>query len=199
MDDVLQKISEQVEKNEQEDDNGDEVIEMTSITAIAKDGEQAAKKQEPEFEDFDNLAKSEILSDMPNSSSLFKAIINKPIEGDSEEDKQDDAQIAKVLDNQENYFVPKTALRMPEEEPELFPSHNPAPIKSKQTEEVEELIVTDNEPKRRSFIEIMTGRSIAKRNQQKQGVRVQEPVAPSFAEEQDDKVNLEIPSFLRRR
>lgn len=45
----------------------------------------------------------------------------------------------------------------------------------------------------------MTGRSIAKRNQQKQAARVQEPVAPTFAEDVDDKVNLEIPSFLRRK
>jgi hypothetical protein len=88
---------------------------------------------------------------------------------------------------------------MPEEEPELFPNHNPAPSVSKPAEEVEELIVNDSEPRRRSFIEIMTGRSIAKRNQQKQTARVQEPVAPSFMDDVDDKVNLEIPSFLRRR
>ena len=86
---------------------------------------------------------------------------------------------------------------MPEEEPELFPNHVPTPAKP--VEEVEKLIVNENEPRRRSFIEIMTGRSIAKRNQQKQSVRVQEPVAPSFSDDMDDKVNLEIPSFLRRK
>ena len=45
----------------------------------------------------------------------------------------------------------------------------------------------------------MTGRSIAKKNQQRQAPRIQEPVAPNFADDVDDKVNLEIPSFLRRR
>ena len=108
-------------------------------------------------------------------------------------------QIHEAIDAQENYFVPKAALKMPEEEPELFPNHNPAPAVAKPAEEMEELIVSENEPRRRSFIEIMTGRSIAKRNQQKQAARVQEPVAPSFADAGDDKVNLEIPSFLRRR
>ena len=108
-------------------------------------------------------------------------------------------QFSEALENQNSHFVPKTALKMPEEEPELFPNHNPTPPAAKVVEEVEELIVDEAEPRRRSFIEIMTGRSIAKRNQQKQAARVQEPVAPTFAEDVDDKVNLEIPSFLRRR
>ena len=68
-------------------------------------------------------------------------------------------------------------------------------------EEEEHLIVNDDErePRHRSFIEIMTGRSIAKRNKEKQTSRVQEPVVPSFSSDSDDKVNLEIPSFLRRK
>ena len=137
---------------------------------------------------------------MPNSSALFKAIINKPADEALEENVDaSEQQIHEAIDAQENYFVPKAALKMPEEEPELFPNHNPAPTVAKPAEEMEELIVSESEPRRRSFIEIMTGRSIAKRNQQKQAARVQEPVAPSFADAGDDKVNLEIPSFLRRR
>ena len=200
MEDVLQKMSDSYDENSAADEDIEEIVETATVTAMPKDDFDNTKATEMEFEDFDGLAKSEILSDMPNASSLFKAIINKPAEeNNAEKEPEKNEQISQALDEQESYFVPKAALKMPEEEPELFPNHNPAPAKAK-TEEVEELIVSESEPRRRSFIEIMTGRSIAKRNQQRQAARVQEPVAPSFADDDDDdKVNLEIPSFLRRR
>ncbi len=200
MEDVLQKMSDSYDENPAADEDIEEIVETATVTAMPKDDFDNTKATEMEFEDFDGLAKSEILSDMPNASSLFKAIINKPAEeNNAEKEPEKNEQISQALDEQESYFVPKAALKMPEEEPELFPNHNPAPAKAK-TEEVEELIVSESEPRRRSFIEIMTGRSIAKRNQQRQAARVQEPVAPSFADDDDDdKVNLEIPSFLRRR
>lgn len=199
MEDVLQKMSDSYDENPAADEDIEEIVETATVTAMPKDDFDNTKATEMEFEDFDDLAKSEILSDMPNASSLFKAIINKPAEeNNAEKEPEKNEQISQALDEQESYFVPKAALKMPEEEPELFPNHNPAPAKAK-TEEVEELIVSESEPRRRSFIEIMTGRSIAKRNQQRQAARVQEPVAPSFADDDDDKVNLEIPSFLRRR
>ena len=180
-----------------EDEDIEEIVETATVTMMPR---EMAPAEETTFEDFDNLKKSEILDDMPNSSALFKAIINKPADEASEENVDaGEQQIHEAIDAQENYFVPKAALKMPEEEPELFPNHNPAPTVAKPAEEMEELIVSESEPRRRSFIEIMTGRSIAKRNQQKQAARVQEPVAPSFADAGDDKVNLERPSFLRRR
>lgn len=180
-----------------EDEDIEEIVETATVTMMPR---EMAPAEETTFEDFDNLKKSEILDDMPNSSALFKAIINKPADETPEENADaGEQQMHEALDAQENYFVPKAALKMPEEEPELFPNHNPAPTVAKPAEEMEELIVSESEPRRRSFIEIMTGRSIAKRNQQKQAARVQEPVAPSFADAGDDKVNLEIPSFLRRR
>ena len=180
-----------------EDENIEEIVETATVTMMPR---EMAPAEETAFEDFDNLTKSEVLDDMPNSSALFKAIINKPADEAPEENVDaSEQQIHEAIDAQENYFVPKAALKMPEEEPELFPNHNPAPAVAKPAEEMEELIVSENEPRRRSFIEIMTGRSIAKRNQQKQAARVQEPVAPSFTDAGDDKVNLEIPSFLRRR
>ena len=202
MENVLRSMSAEADDRQVQEDNEDidEVVETATVTAMPNEdfGEPAAENTE--FKDFDNLAKSQVLGDMPNASSLFKAIINKPAEElDEEKNAANEEQIAEVLDNQDGYFVPKAALKMPEEEPELFPNHNPAPMKEKTVEEEEKLIVSDNEPRRRSFIEIMTGRSIAKRNQQRQAARVQEPVAPSFTDDQDDKVNLEIPSFLRRR
>ena len=191
MDEVLQQLSE----NSAEDEVVEEFAEDVATIAPMPVAETIMPQEERSFEDFDKFEKSEVLSDMPKSSALFKAIINRPTV--EENNKPEDAQISEAIESQESFFVPKAALKMPEEEPELFPNHVPTPAKP--VEEVEKLIVNENEPRRRSFIEIMTGRSIAKRNQQKQAVRVQEPVAPSFSDDSDDKVNLEIPSFLRRK
>ena len=199
MNEIARQMSQETvaEEAADEDENIEEIVETATVTMMPR---EMAPAEETAFEDFDNLTKSEVLDDMPNSSALFKAIINKPADEAPEENVDaGEQQIHEAIDAQENYFVPKAALKMPEEEPELFPNHNPAPTVAKPAEEMEELIVSENEPRRRSFIEIMTGRSIAKRNQQKQAARVQEPVAPSFADAGDDKVNLEIPSFLRRR
>ena len=88
---------------------------------------------------------------------------------------------------------------MPNKEPELFPNHNPAPVIAKREEEIEEFIPSNNETTFRSFIDRFTNRSIAKRNKQKLDARVQEPITPSFSDDEDDKVNLEIPAFLRRK
>ena len=199
MSEITRQMSQETvaEEAADEDENIEEIVETATVTMMPR---EMAPAEETAFEDFDNLTKSEVLDDMPNSSALFKAIINKPADEAPEENVDaGEQQIHEAIDAQENYFVPKAALKMPEEEPELFPNHNPAPTVAKPAEEMEELIVSESEPRRRSFIEIMTGRSIAKRNQQKQAARVQEPVAPSFADAGDDKVNLEIPSFLRRR
>lgn len=191
MDEVLQQLSENSALEEGVDESVDDVATISPMPIA----ESVMPQEERSFEDFDKFEKSEVLSDMPKSSALFKAIINRP--SAEENNKSEESQISEALESQESFFVPKAALKMPEEEPELFPNHVPTPAKP--VEEVEKLIVNENEPRRRSFIEIMTGRSIAKRNQQKQSVRVQEPVAPSFSDDMDDKVNLEIPSFLRRK
>lgn len=191
MDEVLQQLSENSALEEGVDEGVDDVATISPMPIA----ESVMPQEERSFEDFDRFEKSEVLSDMPKSSALFKAIINRP--SAEENNKSEESQISEALESQESFFVPKAALKMPEEEPELFPNHVPTPAKP--VEEVEKLIVNENEPRRRSFIEIMTGRSIAKRNQQKQSVRVQEPVAPSFSDDMDDKVNLEIPSFLRRK
>ena len=199
MNEIARQMSQETVAEEAAEENEDieEIVETATVTMMPR---EMAPAEETAFEDFDNLTKSEVLDDMPNSSALFKAIINKPADETPEENADaGEQQMHEALDAQENYFVPKAALKMPEEEPELFPNHNPAPTVAKPAEEMEELIVSESEPRRRSFIEIMTGRSIAKRNQQKQAARVQEPVAPSFTDAGDDKVNLEIPSFLRRR
>ena len=112
-----------------------------------------------------------------------------------------------ALSSNENSFRPKSSLKVTEEEPELFPEHSSAPLMAKKPEEAEELIVTRDEEEEHhipTFIERVTGFSIAKRNRkkQKENERVQEPVSPSFSDndfDAEDRLNLEIPSFLRRR
>jgi cell division protein FtsZ len=197
MEDVLSQLSDNFVENV--DEKIDYAIEREPIV-LDEPIEKPVSFRENMFEDFDNAEKSDVISDMPNSTSLFKAFINKQDEDIvREKDLTSNQQIAEAIDNVENHFVPKTALVMPNKEPELFPNHNPSPMVAKREEELEEFIPSDSEPRRRSFIDLWTNRSIAKRNKQKQDVRVQEPITPSFSDDVDDKVNLEIPSFLRRR
>ena len=203
MEDVLRKMSENAaqEKTEMPQSETEEVIELkVSKDPVVSQPEVVMPTEERVFDDFDTLAKSEVLTEAPSSSSLFKAIINKKEEALTETQDKAAEQFEEVAKAQENFFVAKTTIKMPEEEPELFPNHNPVTPAVKKEEEEEVLIESEPEPRRRSFIEIMTGRSIAKRNKEKQAAaHAQEPVAPSFSNDVDDKVNLEIPSFLRRR
>lgn len=185
----------------------EEVIENLNILPAAADDKNddvmsvAVSEEQPvKFNDFDSLDKSNVLEDMPNATSLFKAIINKP------EDTAGEAQIESALPSSEDSFKPQTTLRVVEEEPELFPEHGPVMASSRREEEPEKLIVTPDEEDEHipTFIERVTGFSIAKRNRkkQKENERVQEPVSPSFSDNDfgtEDKLNLEIPSFLRRR
>ena len=76
---------------------------------------------------------------MPQASSLFKAIINK------NEDINADAQLDSILSAKENSFTAKTSLKTVEEEPELFPNHNPKPFSASRKEEPERLIVNDDD------------------------------------------------------
>lgn len=158
---------------------------------------QTAVKAES-FDDFDDLEKSSILNEMPKASSLFKAIINK------KEDLNSDAQLESILSSNENVFTARSSIRTVEEEPELFPNHNPVVFAPKK-EEPEELIVNDDEQDYTpTLIERVTGFSIARRNRKKlkENERPQEAVSPSFSDDdyhQEDRLNLEIPSFLRRK
>ena len=194
MEGTLQQLAETTDSTQ---DYEEEVIELSDV-AEQNQFEEQLPQAEVAFNDFDSLEKSSVVNDMPNASSLFKAITSKQEENKAElsEDKSEQDMPALTQD----YFVPKTALKMPQEEPELFPNQG-STVSMEKREEEEHLIVNDDErePRHRSFIEIMTGRSIAKRNKEKQTSRVQEPVVPSFSSDSDDKVNLEIPSFLRRK
>ena len=179
-----------------------EAVDSAEVVAMNSQNVAEFPKEDRYIEDFNDLTTSEVISNIPSSSALFSAIINNDnaVQTENKEEVAAAAGTYVQTDN-EDLFVPKTALQMPKEEPELFPTPMAAPVTiAKKEEEVEKLIV--NEPaahRRRSFIEIMTGRSIAKRNQQKQAARTQEPVISNLSDDDEDKVNLEIPSFLRRR
>ena len=183
-----------------------EVIEKAEIISIEQEASAPAEETiqnavpDDKIEDFDSLDRSSVMSEMPKASSLFKAIINKT------EDINAEAQLEGILSSNENSFTAKTSLRTVEEEPELFPNHNPAPFSARKSEEPEQLIVSSEEEEYTpTLIERVTGFSIAKRNRKKlkeHEQKFQEPVSPSFAEDdyrEEDKLNLEIPSFLRRK
>ena len=193
---VLNQISEDIT------DDVEEKIEdaVDSEPVVLDEPVETAQFRENMFDDFDNVEKSDVIADLPNSTSLFKALINKSNDEVVEErELTSNQQLAEAIDNVESHFVPKTALVMPNKEPELFPNHNPAPVIAKREEEPETFIPSSNEPSRLRFTDWFTNRSIAKRNKQKQDARAQEPVTPTFSDDVDDKVNLEIPSFLRRK
>ncbi|MDY4840858.1 MAG: cell division protein FtsZ [Alphaproteobacteria bacterium] len=157
----------------------------------------AAPAEVRRFEDFDMIEKSSAMGEMPKASALFKAIINK-----NEDTSASDANtLNNILASDDNVFAAKTTVRVVEEEPELFPDHNPG-IFAPKREEPEQLIVDDEEEHTPTLIERVTGFSIARRNRKKmkENERFQEPVSPSFADKDyEDKMNLDIPSFLRRR
>lgn len=206
VDSNLEKFSATVSDTEAE--QVEEIIDTASIISLdqneetSEDEEPAlqASIEEEKFEDFNNLEPSSIINDMPQASSLFKAIINK------NEDINVEAQLENILSAKETAFTAKTSLKRIEEEPELFPNHNPKAFSASRKEEPEQLIVNDDDEEYTpTLIERVTGFSIAKRNRKKQtkeNERFQEPVSPSFSEndyEPEDKLNLEIPSFLRRK
>ncbi len=195
MEEVLQKMSDDIA--EESNDYAEEIVEEAVVEEfpVRNDVEE---NERVVFDDFDGLNKSEIMDDMPNSSSLFKAIINKQEESKPEEVIDENKLYNEALSAQDSPFVPKSALKMPEREMDLFPNHNPVHV-AKPVEEEEKLIVNDAEPRRSRFIDMFTGRSIAKRNMQKQTPRVQEPITPTFMDSTEDKVNIEIPAFLRRK
>ncbi len=187
-------------------DDVEEIVDNSTIEAISvldnsTDEEEsvlAASSQPVAIKDFDLEEKSTVMEDMPNASALFKAIINKNDESSEEE------QIKSAMSSSQSSFTPKTALKFVEEEPELFPDHAPVSGSMNTKQETEEKLIVNNEEEYiPTFIERVTGFSIAKRNRKKkEAERVQEPVSASYSDNgfaTEDKLNLEIPSFLRRR
>ncbi len=169
------------DENEENNDNEETVINTQNsenITTI-----------EPTFN-------STVMNDIPQASSLFNAVLNKTERNDV------DAQLENALSSSENSFSSKNNPSMVEEEPELFSApqnFTPAP----KIEEQEKLIIGEDTNRPRTWAERLAGFSIAKRNSKKKmeaESHYQEPITPSFAENDDDeRNNLDFPSFLRRR
>ena len=182
----------------------EDIIENVSVMPLETKEEPTAQPVmqavagEEHFSEVSGLEKSTILNEMPQASSLFKAIISK------NEDINIDSQMQDILSSNTNSFTAKTSIRTVEEEPELFPNHNPHPsvFAPRKTEEPEQLIVNKTEEYTPTLIERVTGISIAKRYRKKaeKDETSPAPEAPHFDDDfQDDKLNLEIPSFLRRK
>ena len=199
----LEKFSALKEKeNDVQVEEVAEIIETSPIVSLKQEENIVSESAVQEsFDDYDDEAEaSETLNGMPKASSLVKAIINKT------EDLAANAELNSLLSTNENVFTPKSSLKVIEEEPELFPNHNPEIFAPKREEPEERLIVNDeDEEYTPTLIERVTGFSIAKRNRKKQKEmeRAQEPVSTGYGAAPDyqpeDKINLEIPSFLRRK
>ncbi len=194
-------LPDDIEENEdssalQQEEETEPMVESAEEIPTAEEKPEPTIRQEEEpemFADPQSRAPSS-MSDMPKASSLFNAILNKSEFSDV------DAQLESLISNQGSTFSAKSAPRMVEEEPELF-GHNPQLFASSKEEPVEKLIVSDEEEYTPTLIERVTGFSIAKRNRKKkmETEHYQEPVTPSFTDSEDEQVNLDIPSFLRRR
>lgn len=179
----------------------EEDIKDFETTETAPDNFDFSIFSTPQFDDTEELVKenkideeihlSSAITDIPAASSLFNSVINKVEENDA------DLQLENLLSSNNNSFTPKSSTRIVEEEPELF-SHSPSFFSSPK-EEPEKLIVSDEEEEYTpSLIERVTGFSIAKRNRKKR--EEEHPSSrenTSFSEE--DRMNLDIPSFLRRK
>ena len=210
---VASSVFEQITEETAVDMSHDEVEETPQILSADTFGETVEETLAPveeqpllqavagdeHFSEIGELDTSTIINEMPQASSLFKAIISK------NEDINIDNQMQDILSSNANSFTAKTSVKTVEEEPELFPNHNPHPsvFAPRRTEEPEQLIVTKNEEYTPTLIERVTGISIAKRYRKKME---KEEAAKAAAEQshfdndfEDDKLNLEIPSFLRRK
>ena len=170
------------------------------VDVIDLDSEPLAE-EEPELpvmesaDRINSVVPSQAINDIPQASSLFSAILNKNEENDV------DAELADLLSTQNNTFSPRNTTKNVEEEPELF-SHNPQLFTAPAPREEEKLIIDNNDGDYTpTLIERITGYSMAKRNRKKkmENEHYQEPITPSFDENDEDRNNLDIPSFLRRK
>ncbi len=176
--------------------------EYITDSPIEEDEEEDTASSEP-VAIIDDLAaesaeddSSAIIDNIPQASSLFSAIINRSDHNDVDE------QFASALSAQSNSFSSIHTPHIVEEEPELFANNPQAFAPAPKVEENEKLIVSNEDEYTPTLIERFAGFSIAKRNRKKkmeQERHYQEPVTPSLAGNDDDRGNLDIPSFLRRK
>ncbi len=172
-------------------DDGEE----NTVDILADDNHEEPV-EDPKDEEITPIISSTAMNDIPQASSLFNAVLNKTERNDV------DAQLENALSSSNNNFSSKTNTFMVEEEPELFSTpqnFTPAP----KIEEQEKLIIGEDDNRPRTWAERLAVFSIAKRNNKKkietEEHHYQEPITPSFAENDDtDRNNLDIPTFFRK-
>ncbi|MBO4285572.1 MAG: cell division protein FtsZ [Alphaproteobacteria bacterium] len=172
--------------------------------------QEAQIVQEPEesndFEDFDELEKSQSIPEMPQASSLFNAIINKT--GTSEHFDDTEKSIEDFLPEEKDIFSPQTTINNLDDDLMLFPEQSEPVFVQESQEPAPEEIVPET-PSKTKFIDKILGISRARKNRKEstlaRGVSVQNE-APRFSNEagqtdfsNEDFENLDIPSFLRRK
>lgn len=198
---IVEKEEEPSEPQQTQESEPEEDLIKEEPETIAQEAVEPSSIEEetvPADEEFNANDASAVINEMPKASSLFKAIINN---------KPEDAvtEFETALTSNENTFSSKSGIKTLEEEPELFSTPKLSTFAPKTTvEEPEKLIVEeDDEEYTPTLIERVTGFSIAKRNRKKkEAIERYEQMTPTFSESNgtdDEKLNLEIPSFLRRR
>ena len=149
--------------------------------------------------------KSEEPAEAHVSSALFNAIINKPIVANTEDAPEAKAELAEI--KIEKPFAPTAAVRVVEEEPQLFPEQGEVeqPFERGAREEAQAMIEDEPaQPARQRFIDKILGisRAKAKKAAPKPVSVLKFDEIEDFAEKENpsnDDDDLEIPSFLRRR
>ena len=159
-----------------------------------------------DFEDIENIEPSSAISDIPQATALFNAIINKtPAHND---DVSAEKSIADFLPDDKDIFSSNTTIDSFESEPVLFPD-NSEPHFTEHFEAVKEepVVPTPSKPK---LIDKILGISRARKNRKdipENDDHYAEPSISAMSSNSDvidfssnvDVDNLDIPSFLRRK
>ena len=175
-------------------------------TLVAETENSAVEPDFSRFEDFENIEHSGAISEAPQASALFSAIINKSQSNESSSSRE--TSIADFIPEEKDVFSSTTQINNFENEPVLFPDPEEPSFLSHQEDLKEEEPIVET-PSKTKFIDKILGISRARKNRKDTPViddRFAEPTAPSFSNtsealdySNDIPDNLDIPSFLRRK
>ena len=175
-------------------------------TLVAETENSAVEPDFSRFEDFENIEHSSAISEAPQASALFSAIINKSQSNESSSSRE--TSIADFIPEEKDVFSSTTQINNFENEPVLFPDPEEPSFLSHQEDLKEEEPIVET-PSKTKFIDKILGISRARKNRKDTPViddRFAEPTAPSFSNtsealdySNDIPDNLDIPSFLRRK
>ena len=188
------------EKNTQED--------VVSVSQVEKDTisfENDVSKTD--FEDFDDLEASSAISEAPQATALFNAIINKTTS--HEETPAQEKSIADFLPDDKDIFSASTDIDNFENEPVLFPENNEPHFSEHMSSSIPEQPVAPT-PSKPKLIDKILGISRARKNRKDipgNDDHYTEPSVSALSSNSDvidfssdvDVDNLDIPSFLRRK